>query len=83
MARGASGGADAADPDVLDQLGISGFDGAVVDTSHDLERKVLITLRGLTRTGFCGMIYKEIFAAGSAAITRKSDFSNGKERAAL
>ena len=37
--------ADAADPDVLDQLGISGFDGAVVDTSHDLERKVLITLQ--------------------------------------
>lgn len=37
----------------------------------------------LTRTGFCGMIYKEIFAAGNAAITRKSDFSNGKERAAL
>jgi chromosome partitioning protein len=34
--------ADAADPDVLSQLGIAGFDGAVVDTENDLERKVLI-----------------------------------------
>ncbi len=37
--------ADAADPDVLIQLGISSFDGAVVDTGRDLESKVLITMQ--------------------------------------
>jgi len=52
-------------------------------SAEEMQSKSPGALRGLTRTGFCGMIYKEIFAAGSAAITRKSDFSNGKERAAL
>ena len=37
--------ADAANPDVLSQLGLSEFDGAVIDTEHDLERKVLITMQ--------------------------------------
>ena len=37
--------ADAANPDVLSQLGISEFDGAVIDTGQDLERKVLITMQ--------------------------------------
>ena len=37
--------ADAANPDVLSQLGISEFDGAVIDAEKDLERKVLITMQ--------------------------------------
>ena len=37
--------ADAANPDVLSQLGISEFDGAVIDAGQDLERKVLITMQ--------------------------------------
>ena len=39
--------ADAANPDVLSQLGISEFDGAIVDAEkeQDLERKVLITMQ--------------------------------------
>ena len=37
--------ADAANPDVLSQLGISEFDGAVIDAEQDLERKVLITMQ--------------------------------------
>ena len=37
--------ADAANPDVLSQLGISEFDGAIVDAEKDLERKVLITMQ--------------------------------------
>ena len=49
--------ADAADPDVLSQLGISGFDGAVVDTENDLERKVLITMQ-LKELGVPNVIVK-------------------------
>ena len=37
--------ADAANPDVLSQLDISEFDGAVIDAEKDLERKVLITMQ--------------------------------------
>ena len=37
--------ADAANPDVLSQLGISEFDGAIIDAEKDLERKVLITMQ--------------------------------------
>ena len=49
--------ADAADPDVLSQLGIAGFDGAVVDTEKDLERKVLITMQ-LKELGVPNVIVK-------------------------
>ena len=49
--------ADAADPDVLSQLGLSHFDGAVVDTEQDLERKVLITMQ-LKELGVPNIIVK-------------------------
>ena len=37
--------ADASDPEVLNHLGLSGFDGAVVALEHDLESNVLITVQ--------------------------------------
>ncbi len=49
--------ADAADPDVLTQLGISSFDGAVVDTEKNLESKVLITMQ-LKELGVPNIIVK-------------------------
>ena len=49
--------ADAADPDVLSQLSIASFDGAVIDTAHDLERKVLITMQ-LKELGVPNIIVK-------------------------
>ncbi len=49
--------ADAANPEVLDQLSIPSFDGAVVDTGHDLERKALITMQ-LKERGVPNIIVK-------------------------
>ncbi len=37
--------ADATDPEVLNHLGLSGFEGAVVALEHDLESNVLITVQ--------------------------------------
>jgi len=37
--------ADASNPDVLKQLGVSNFDGAVVSMGHELESSVLITMQ--------------------------------------
>ncbi len=49
--------ADATNPDVLAQIGVSGFDGAVVDTNNDLESKVLITMQ-LKELGVPNIIVK-------------------------
>lgn len=49
--------ADAANPDVLNQLDIASFDGAVVDTDDNLESKVLITLQ-LKELGVPNIIVK-------------------------
>ena len=51
--------ADAANPDVLSQLGLSEFDGAVVDTGQDLESKVLITMQ-LKELGVPNLIVKSV-----------------------
>ena len=51
--------ADAANPDVLGQLGLSEFDGAVVDTGQDLESKVLITMQ-LKELGVPNLIVKSV-----------------------
>ncbi len=49
--------ADATDPDVLNQLDLSVFDGAVVAMDHDLERSVLITMQ-LKELGVPNVIVK-------------------------
>ncbi len=49
--------ADAAEPDVLNQLGVSGFDGAVVAIEHNLESSVLITMQ-LKELGVPNVIVK-------------------------
>ncbi len=51
--------ADAANPDVLSQLGISEFDGAIIDAEKDLERKVLITMQ-LKDLGVPNVIVKAV-----------------------
>ena len=51
--------ADAANPDVLSQLGLSEFDGAVVDTGQDMESKVLITMQ-LKELGVPNLIVKSV-----------------------
>ena len=51
--------ADAANPDVLSQLDLSGFDGAVIDAEQDLERKVLITMQ-LKDLGVPNVIVKAV-----------------------
>ena len=51
--------ADAANPDVLSQLGLSAFDGAVVDTGQDMESKVLITMQ-LKELGVPNLIVKSV-----------------------
>ena len=49
--------ADAAEPEVLNQLGVSGFDGAIVAIEGDLESSILITMQ-LKELGVPNVIVK-------------------------
>ncbi len=49
--------ADASDPEVLNQMGLSGFDGAVVDMDQGLESNVLVTMQ-LKELGVPNVIVK-------------------------
>ena len=61
--------ADATDPDVLNHLGLSGFDGAVVAVEHSLESAVLITMQ-LKELGVPDVIVKASSEIGGRILRR-------------